>query len=123
MRLARRPFRLALVFAALICPASAAHAQSSGSPLADYTVTTWNENDGLPAGRIRAIAQDADGYLWLGTDAGLVRFDGVRFDALRSLGDVRVPVGAVSALLNARDGRCGLASAAAILSAGSKTAS
>jgi ligand-binding sensor domain-containing protein len=82
MRLARRLFRLALAFAALICPA-AAHAQSGKDPLADYTLTTWNENDGLPAGRIRAIAQDADGYLWLGTDAGLVRFDGVRFDAWR----------------------------------------
>jgi ligand-binding sensor domain-containing protein/signal transduction histidine kinase len=103
MRLARRLSRLALTFAALICPASA-HAQSGKAPLADYTVTTWNENDGLPAGRIRAIAQDADGYLWLGTDAGLVRFDGVRFDALRSLGDTRLPVGAVSALLDARDG-------------------
>jgi ligand-binding sensor domain-containing protein/two-component sensor histidine kinase len=104
MRLARRPLRLALVVAALICPASAAHAQSSGGPLADYTVTTWNENDGLPAGRIRAIAQDSDGYLWLGTDAGLVRFDGVRFDAWRSLGGTRLPFGAVSAILNARDG-------------------
>jgi ligand-binding sensor domain-containing protein/two-component sensor histidine kinase len=103
MRLARRLSRLALAFAALICPA-AAHAQSGKDPLADYTLTTWNENDGLPAGRIRAIAQDADGYLWLGTDAGLVRFDGVRFDAWRSLGDTRLPVGAVSALLSARDG-------------------
>ena len=80
MRLARQPFRLALVLAALICPAPTAHAQSAGGPLADYTLTTWNENDGLPAGRIRAIAQDARGYLWLGTDAGLVRFDGIRFD-------------------------------------------
>src|SRR5262245_59739394 len=115
MRLARRLFRLALAFAALICLASTAHAQSSegpfdplralgAGPLADYTLTTCNENDGLPAGRIRAIAQDADGYLWLGTDAGLVRFDGVRFDAWRSLGDARLPVGAVTALLNTRDG-------------------
>lgn len=103
MRLARRPFRLALAFAALICLASAAHAQYGEGPLADYTVTTWNENDGLPAGRIRAIAQDADGYLWMGTDAGLVRFDGVRFAPWSSLGDARLPVGAVTALLSARD--------------------
>jgi ligand-binding sensor domain-containing protein/two-component sensor histidine kinase len=104
MRLARRPFRLALVLAALICPAPAARAQSAGGPLADYTLTTWNENDGLPAGRIRAIAQDARGYLWLGTDAGLVRFDGIRFDPSNSVGDVRLPVGAVTALLGTRDG-------------------
>jgi len=104
MRLDRGLSCLALALAALICPVAAAHAQPGKDPLADYTVTTWNENDGLPAGRIRAIAQDADGYLWLGTDAGLVRFDGVRFDAWRSLGDTRLPVGAVSALLTARDG-------------------
>lgn len=103
-RLSRRLSRLTLAFAAPICFASAAYAQSGAGPLGDYTVTTWNENDGLPAGRIRAMAQDADGYLWLGTDAGLVRFDGVRFDAWSSPGDARLPVGAVTVLLNTRDG-------------------
>lgn len=44
-----------------------------------YTSSSWTENDGLPANTIRAITQDHDGYLWLGTRAGLVRFDGVRF--------------------------------------------
>jgi ligand-binding sensor domain-containing protein/two-component sensor histidine kinase len=83
----------------LPCPALA----SLDGPLADYTVTTWNENDGLPAGRIRAIAQDPDGYLWLATDAGLVRFDGVRFNAWTTTGETRLPVGAVTALLSARD--------------------
>jgi ligand-binding sensor domain-containing protein len=71
--------------------------------LADYTVTTWNENDGLPAGRIRAMAQDADGYLWLATDASLVRFDGVRFDNWNTLSETRLPVGAVTTLTSARD--------------------
>ncbi len=104
MRLARLPFRLALVFAVLTSVESVVRAQPVGGLLDDYTVTTWNENDGLPAGRIRAIEQDADGYLWLGTDAGLVRFDGVRFAAWNSLGDARLPGGAVTALLNARDG-------------------
>lgn len=35
--------------------------------------------DGLPQNSVQAIAQTADGYLWLGTKGGLVRFDGVRF--------------------------------------------
>jgi len=72
-------------------------------PLADYTVTTWKENEGLPAGRIRGIAQDPDGYLWIATDAGLVRFDGVRFDTWSPRGETRLPVGAVTALVSARD--------------------
>jgi len=96
-------FRLVLVVVLLTCLPSAGTARSVDGPLGDYTVTTWKENEGLPAGRIRGIAQDADGYLWLATDAGLVRFDGVRFDTWSALGETRLPVGAVTALVSARD--------------------
>jgi signal transduction histidine kinase/ligand-binding sensor domain-containing protein len=44
-----------------------------------YSLTSWGLNDGLPSSEVLAIAQDADGFLWLGTDGGLVRFDGSRF--------------------------------------------
>lgn len=47
--------------------------------LTDYTITAWTARDGLPAGNVWALAQDADGYLWVGSDGGLLRFDGVRF--------------------------------------------
>ena len=87
----------------MACFPGAGIAGTADGPLADYTITTWNENDGLPAGRIRSIAQDPDGYLWLATDAGLIRFDGVRFDTWSALGETRLPVGAVTALLSARD--------------------
>ena len=40
--------------------------------------SSWTERDGAPHG-IRALAQTSDGYLWLGTTAGLFRFDGLRF--------------------------------------------
>ena len=96
-------FRLALVVVVVTCFPAAGRARSVDGPLADYTVRTWSENDGLPAGRIRAIAQDPDGYLWLATDAGLVRFDGVRFETWSALGETRLPVGAVTTLISARD--------------------
>jgi len=48
-------------------------------PLSQYGIDTWNGADGLPQIRIRAIVQTRDGYLWLGTANGLVRFDGVNF--------------------------------------------
>ena len=67
------------VFAFLLVPSLLA-AQPVPTGLQDYALTTWNENDGLSATRIMAIAQARDGYLWLGTDAGLVRFDGVHFE-------------------------------------------
>jgi ligand-binding sensor domain-containing protein/signal transduction histidine kinase len=84
-------------------PASAPAADTSRRGLDDYTVRTWNESDGLAGGRITAIAQDRDGYLWIGTDGGLVRFDGVRFQPITGLGDTSLPFGAVTTLLTARD--------------------
>lgn len=46
---------------------------------ANYGLDFWREAEGLPQSRIRAIEQTRDGYLWLGTDSGLVRFNGTSF--------------------------------------------
>jgi signal transduction histidine kinase/streptogramin lyase len=64
-----------------------------------YTVTTWAEKDGLPSSQIRALVQTQDGFLWLGTASGLVRFDGVSFMNMPEL-----PDGDVTALCASRDG-------------------
>src|SRR5262245_21141677 len=69
-----------LLVAALSDAASpAVYAEDLHDVLTGYNLTAWSMANGLPAGGVRAIAQDAEGYLWLGTDAGLMRFDGVRF--------------------------------------------
>lgn len=44
-----------------------------------HLAETWQMKDGLPSDRIRAVLQTRDGYIWIGTPEGLVRFDGVRF--------------------------------------------
>jgi diguanylate cyclase (GGDEF)-like protein len=44
-----------------------------------YVKDAWSIDQGLPQITVMAIAQDAEGYLWAGTQAGLARFDGVRF--------------------------------------------
>jgi len=44
-----------------------------------YTRRVWPTQDGLPENMSQAFAQTPDGYLWIGTAGGLVRFDGVRF--------------------------------------------
>ncbi|HYI92401.1 MAG TPA: two-component regulator propeller domain-containing protein, partial [Bryobacteraceae bacterium] len=46
--------------------------------LSQYITTRWSR-DSFPGGAINAIAQTPDGYLWIGTENGLVRFDGVSF--------------------------------------------
>jgi len=48
-------------------------------PISQYLHDIWTIDQGLPQNGILAIAQGRDGYLWLGTEAGLVRFDGVTF--------------------------------------------
>src|SRR5688572_19685637 len=48
-------------------------------PIAQYSIDTWTTADGLPQNSVTAMAQTTDGYLWLGTFNGLVRFDGTRF--------------------------------------------
>lgn len=48
--------------------------------LTQYIHDVWEVDDGLPQNSVRAIAQTTDGYLWLGTDDGLARFDGVTFE-------------------------------------------
>ena len=47
--------------------------------LQDVVLRNWDLDDGLPSARINAIARTSDGYLWLATQKGLVRFDGTRF--------------------------------------------
>ncbi len=45
--------------------------------ISQYVHSTWDAEDGLPQGSINAIAQTPDGYVWFGTQEGLVRFDGI----------------------------------------------
>jgi ligand-binding sensor domain-containing protein/signal transduction histidine kinase len=49
------------------------------SVLPDVVLRNWDLDDGLPSARINAIARTSDGYLWLATQRGVVRFDGARF--------------------------------------------
>ena len=46
---------------------------------------TWGIESGLPHGKVCAVERGRDGYIWLGTPAGLVRFDGVRFETYNHL--------------------------------------
>lgn len=47
--------------------------------LTQYSASVWTQQQGLPQDAIRAITQTTDGYLWIGTDEGLARFDGYEF--------------------------------------------
>ena len=66
-----------------------------------YSVRVWQTDDGLPQNSVHAIAQSADGYLWVGTHEGLARFDGVRFTPVV---DEILKQGWITALCAASDG-------------------
>jgi ligand-binding sensor domain-containing protein/two-component sensor histidine kinase len=69
-----------------------------------YTLTAWTGKGGEPPGDVFAIAQDAAGYLWLGTPTGLVRFDGARFTRWPRVHGMTLPNGPVHALVGDADG-------------------
>lgn len=71
---------LACVLAAVwaLCPSSAV-ALDPGKSLTQYRLDSWQSEKGLPQDTVQSVLQTRDGYLWVGTQEGLARFDGVRF--------------------------------------------
>ena len=55
-----------------------ANAQRTGQ-LPIYRAQSWQSDSGLPQNTVHAVIQTADGFLWLGTEGGMLRFDGFRF--------------------------------------------
>ncbi len=103
--LRRRSFLLPLVAVAfLTLSASPSNAADLANLLTGYSLTSWGQKDGLPPSVIWTVARDVEGYLWLGTDAGPIRFDGVRFVPWRMRGSMPLPASPVRALWAAGDG-------------------
>jgi len=71
--------RCAIAGFAALCFAVSASAVDPSRTVSQYLHDSWGTERGLPGGSITAIAQTSDGYLWIGTDKGLVRFDGLNF--------------------------------------------
>lgn len=94
---------IVLLAAAFALPA--AHALEPDKPFHDYVRNSWSIEQGLPQISVNAIAQDSDGYLWLGTQSGLSRFDGVRFVNYGIDNTPELPGAFVQALLATQDDR------------------
>src|SRR6478672_8095942 len=101
---ARSSFLLFVLSATLLLPfCPRAHALNPRLDINQYAHTSWKNREGFANGVIGSIAQTADGYLWLGTDSGLYRFDGVRAVAWQPPPNQRLPSNYISALLVTRD--------------------
>ena len=75
-----RKFGMLIVFLMmpLMAPALDPHRTMS-----QYLRDRWPTEDGFPGGQVSAIAQTADGYLWIAGEKGLVRFDGLNFRLIK----------------------------------------
>lgn len=74
------------------------------APLTQFSHDLWETENGLPQNSVDAIVQTKDGYLWFGTQEGLVRFDGVRFTQIDLRGEEQKRNSYIWCLLEDRDG-------------------
>jgi signal transduction histidine kinase/ligand-binding sensor domain-containing protein len=74
------------------------------TPLASYGRQSWGMENGLPQNTVQAIVQTRDGYIWLGTEVGLVRFDGNSFAVFDKNSTPALPGTDVRCLLETKDG-------------------
>jgi signal transduction histidine kinase/ligand-binding sensor domain-containing protein len=103
-RLVRRPGSL-LPLAVLTLVVCAADLRASDEPSPSYVMGTWASEKGLPPGDVFAMAQDVEGYLWLGTPTGLLRFDGHHFTEFEPADASKpLPNGPVHAIVPSHDG-------------------
>ena len=69
-----------------------------------YTRHVWQAPDGLPEQTVQAFAQTHDGYLWIGTTGGLLRFDGVHFTVFDSQNTPSLRENSIFCLMVTKDG-------------------
>jgi signal transduction histidine kinase len=72
--------------------------------ISQYAHTAWKVRDGFAKGFLYSIAQTPDGYIWLGTEFGLLRFDGVRAVPWQPPSGQELPGKDIGTLLVTRDG-------------------
>jgi len=102
-----------LVFLAC-CPGASALNPSVN--ISQYAHTAWTAREGFFKGTITSIAQTPDGYLWIGTEFGLLRFDGLQFVPWQPPQGDHLPSSYIRSMLAVRDGRLWLGTLAGLAS-------
>jgi ligand-binding sensor domain-containing protein/signal transduction histidine kinase len=92
-------FKWAIAGLAAVCFAGSASAIDPNRMVSQYMHDSWGTEKGFPGGSVSAIAQTTDGYLWVGTDKGLIRFDGLNFRRFEQSNPNSFVIGPIRALL------------------------
>ncbi|WP_394192759.1 diguanylate cyclase domain-containing protein [Pseudoalteromonas atlantica] len=85
--------RFLLVYILLFC------SLPSSASITDYVVKQWNIKNGLPSQSLKSVVQDEQGYMWLGTQFGLSRFDGNTFTNYNTLNTPFLPSNGINKLI------------------------
>ena len=93
----------ALMIALFVAPWSGFALDDSQS-FGRYERQTWHVENGLPQDTVHAILQTRDGYLWLATEGGAVRFDGIKFTIYDSQNTPQLPSNDIRSLFEDREG-------------------
>jgi len=102
-----RPLHDIFEFAALVlfvCVSSSSFAETPNAHISQYHHTAWTIEAGYFGGKVWAVTQTKDGYIWVGTEAGLYKFDGVNFVRWRAQSGEELPTSRILDLRAARDG-------------------
>ncbi|MCP5050877.1 MAG: hypothetical protein GY940_27175, partial [bacterium] len=87
----------------------AGQSSGSGSPglareFSRYIISSWTIEDGLPQNSVLNLVQTRDGYIWFGTQSGLIRFDGVTFHVYNRWNSPQLKNDRILALYEDRNG-------------------
>jgi signal transduction histidine kinase/ligand-binding sensor domain-containing protein len=102
---AHKRTKVVIALGILLACCSCASALDPSLDISQYAHRAWRIREGFSKGRVTSIAQTPDGYLWLGTEFGLLRFDGVRNVLWDQTAGEPLPSRYIRNLLTAHDGR------------------
>lgn len=100
----RRRLTYLLAGVASVCFAFTAGAVDPNRTISQYVHDQWGTDKGFTGGAVSSFAQTPDGYLWIGTDKGLFRFDGLSFHLFQEATPASFPIGAVQGLMADQQG-------------------
>jgi PAS domain S-box-containing protein len=92
------------VAAMLIFWATASKAVDRHRMISQYARDSWTIANDFPGGAVSSIAQTPDGYLWIGTEKGLLSFDGISFRIFQQASPEPLPIGPVQQLMTDKSG-------------------
>ena len=97
------------------CVAGGLQATELKKNMSQYVRERWGSERGFPRGQVNAIAQTDDGYLWIGTAKGLIRFDGLSFYLFQKSNAATAPTGPVLGLMTDSEGNLWIRQQGAVL--------